>query len=214
MPPPQRKKRALSAVPDPKPEVQQQEGPNGATNYRPRLNNNGSPNSFEEEAWFYPNVEEGDLVTRERRWRPVPRDESRCRAIIKSKNNPWHGSQCARTHKKGMTVCATHGGSLPSVKAAAARRIALASEPAAEKLIHMALYKKDVMDADRLRALVQILDRAGVAGKTTIELEVKPWQKVLQRVYGTLRDGESSDLDLEEGVDYEVLAEGEEFQED
>jgi hypothetical protein len=208
--PPRKKQRALAAVPEPaEPE------PGQAINYRERANSNGSPQSCEEQAWYYPNIEDGDFETRELRWRAVPRDEVRCRAIIRSKHNPWKGSQCARAPGRGMTVCASHGGSLPAVKAAAARRLALASDPAAEKLIHMALYQKNVADADRLRALVQILDRAGVAGKTTVELEVKPWQSVLQRVYGQMKnagDGDKVEIDLVEGLDYDVLAEGEEVE--
>jgi hypothetical protein len=114
-----------------------------------------------------------------------------------------------------MSICLTHGGSLPSVRKAAERRLVLASDPAAEKLIHMALFQRDIGDTDRLRALVQILDRAGVAGKKTIEVEVKTWQKVLQRVYGNMNeDGDGVDLELEEGVDFEVLPAGEVFTED
>jgi hypothetical protein len=210
--PPRRKQRALSAVPEPVPEEDDAEatGPGGARNYRKRANLGGSPQSHEEQAWYFVNYEDGDFETKELRWRPVPADEIRCRAIIRTRNNPWKGSQCARAAGRGMTVCASHGGSLPAVKKAAARRLALASDPAAERLIHMALYQKDIADADRLKALVQILDRAGVAGKTTIELEVKPWQAVLQRVYGMVHDKAGAEIDLEEGVDYEVLGEGEE----
>lgn len=208
MPPRKGAKRALSVVPEP----EEGTGPGGARNYRKRDVSNGTPMQYEEQAWYFPNYEEGDFETKELRWRNVPADERRCRAVIHSKMNPWRGSQCARAAGRGMTVCASHGGSLPAVKKAAARRLALASDPAAEKLIHMALYSKLVTDEVRLKALIQILDRAGVAGKTTIELEVKPWQAVLQRVYGQMStDGAGVDLELEEGVDYEVLPEGEEF---
>lgn len=161
----------------------------------------------EEELQTY-HLEDG---TTEQRWRLVCRDDIRCRALVRASTNPWRGNQCPRPCIKGAPVCGSHGGNLPNVKKSAARRLAMASDPAAEKLIHMALTDKSVSDEIRLKALIQILDRAGIAGKTTLELEIKPWQSVLQKIYGSMNGSEAADdstLELEEGVDYEVLEEG------
>lgn len=146
----------------------------------------------------------------DKRWRPVPRDEIRCRAIIRTSTSAWRGNQCCKIRMKGAVVCRTHGGTLPSVKKAAQRRLAMAADPAAKQLIYIALKKPGVEDRDRIRAIIEILNRAGVEGKTTVELEIKPWQAVLQRVYSSM-DGSKpeADLELEEGVDFDVLDEEE-----
>lgn len=159
----------------------------------------------EEELQTHTDVETG---VKTEVWRRVPRDEVRCRAMITSPHSEWQGNQCTKVRNRGTVVCNHHGGNLPTVKKAAARRLAMAADPAAQKLIYIALSKPGVADKDRIRALVEILDRAGIAGKTTIELEVKPWQKILQNVYEEL-DGKpaSETIELEEGVDYVVLDE-------
>lgn len=156
----------------------------------------------EEELQYHHHPETGEVTEV---WRRVPRDEVRCKARITSPHSEWRGNQCTKPRNKGMNVCSFHGGNLPNVKKAAARRLMLAAEPAAEKLVWIALYKGDVADKDRIRAIIEILDRAGIAGKTTVELEIKPWQQILQRVYGQLPDGSPDNtLTLEEGVDYVV----------
>ena len=43
--------------------------------------------------------------------------------------------------------------------------------------------------AVRIRALNSILDRAGVDGKQTITLEVKPWQQALSSIQASLEGG-------------------------
>lgn len=167
---------------------------------------NSGPQTQEEEQEFH-DPETGKVVLK---WRLVPRDEIRCRAKIRSADNPWRGNQCANTSIPGGTVCRYHGGTLPGVRKAAERRLMLAAEPAARKLIWMALYKKGIDDNDRIKALLAILDRAGISGKTTVEIEVKPWQAVLQKLYNSSADAEGRVIDgelvdgLEEGIDYEL----------
>jgi hypothetical protein len=161
----------------------------------------------EEEQTFY-DIETGktSLV-----WVRVPRDEHRCRALIKTPLSPWIGNRCRRVKMRGAVVCKAHGGTLPSVRKAAERRLAMAALPAVDRLIYIALQKPGVEDRDRIRAIIEILNRAGLEGKTHIEMEIKPWQQILQRVYrasdpNAEDDGDESDaLDLEEGVDFEVL---------
>lgn len=155
------------------------------------------------EVGTYHDDETGEEYEAER-W--VPREEIRCRAIARGRDNPWRGNRCARAAIKGGTVCRIHGGNLPGVKKAAQRRLAMAALPASQKLVWIALHKKGVADKDRIRALIEILDRAGVSGKTTIEVEVKPWEKVLRSIYAGMEgSGEEDVVDLEEGEDYEIM---------
>lgn len=167
-----------------------------------------------EELQTYTDVETGEVS---KKWRLVPDDIYRCTGKIRSKQNPWRGNRCGKVHEKGTTVCKQHGARLPVVKKAAQRRLALAADAAAKQLVYIAVYKKGVEDKDRIKAIIEVLNRAGVEGKTTIELEIKPWQEVLQRVYGQMNDGEriravEDDDDEAEVIDldtsdYEVLAE-------
>jgi hypothetical protein len=145
-----------------------------------------------------------DIVVR-REWqvRWVPPDERRCNARAVGKISEWMGNRCTMKAIKGGRVCQAHGGRLSTVRKAAQATLARAALPAAEKLVHIALNKRGVSDADRIKAIVQILDRAGVEGRQTIELEVKPWQAVLERVYSDV-SGVPIDAEEVEGVDYEV----------
>lgn len=139
-----------------------------------------------------------------RQWEPrfVPPDERRCQARSIAKIGDWQGNRCSMTAIRGGRVCPTHGGNLENVKKAAQRALARAALPAAEKLIHIAITKKGVTDTDRLRAIIEILNRAGVEGKHTIELEIKPWQDVLQRVYASETGGASVTSEETEGEDF------------
>lgn len=136
-------------------------------------------------------------------WRRVPPDHIRCRAIIHSKTSPWRGNQCCNSKMKGAPVCKFHGGTLPNVRKAAARRLTLAAVEAADRLVHIALYKKNVEDRDRIKAILAILDRAGVEGKTTVEIEIKPWQRILQAVYSEMPNGQKT-IDLDRN-DFEIM---------
>jgi hypothetical protein len=141
------------------------------------------------------------------RW--VPPDDRRCQARGLGKFSEWMGNRCTMKAIKGGKVCLTHGGKLGSVKKAAQAALARAALPAAEKLIHIAITKRGVTDADRIKAIIQILDRAGVEGKSTIELEIKPWQHVLQTIYSA-QTGTTIDAEEVEGVDFELDDDGEE----
>ena len=147
-------------------------------------------------------AEDGTITHVKRR---VPIEANRCIALIKGRENPWRGNRCTKVHIRGARVCKVHGGSLPNVKKAAARRLAMAADPAAAELIRIALHKRGVNDADRIKALLAILDRAGIAGKSTIEIELKPWQEILQKVYGSMDgSGDIVDAELVEDEDYVI----------
>lgn len=146
-------------------------------------------------------------VNRSWRVRWVPPEERRCHARGVGKTNPWQGNRCTQRALKGARVCRFHGGNLPNVKKAAQTALAMAALPAAEALIHIAIKKKGVSDADKLKAIIQILDRAGIEGKQTVTLELAPWQATLQSIYANSLAQEGEEVpgrELEEGVDYEL----------
>ncbi len=143
---------------------------------RKRAGQNSNSLEEEEQTWTNPD-DPSDTKTV---WRRVPPDDRRCPKIIKSALSPWRGNQCVQSVIHGGPVCVAHGGRLPNVKKAAQARLAMAALPAADRLIYMALRKPKMSDGDRLRALAMILDRAGVEGKATLEIEVKPWQEALK----------------------------------
>jgi hypothetical protein len=102
-----------------------------------------------------------------------PLQAVQCRAPVKN------GDDCGRRCKKkailGGLVCRSHGGQLPSVREAAARtveearvRLLLATDDAVTVLDF--LMSEGVSEAVRLRAAVEILDRAGIRGG----LEIRP----------------------------------------
>lgn len=157
--------------------------------------------------------ERGEPWVLDRYWvvRWVPPNDRRCKARSIGKFAHYQGNRCTMVPIKGGSVCPTHGGNLTTVRKAAQRALATAALPAAEKLIHIALRKSGVSDADRIKALVQILDRAGVEGRSTIELEIKPWQAVLEKVYSE-QTGKPVDDEEVEGIDYDL--EGEEDDDD
>jgi hypothetical protein len=143
----------------------------------------------------------------QKRERVIPIEGRRCIAIYK--RGPWVGERCVQPSIKGGRVCTQHGGKLPEVKKNAQRTLALAALPAAERLVHIALFKRNVLDKDRIKALVEILNRAGVEGKTTVEIEVKPYQEILGMVdvMANTEPLPGADIELKEGVDFEVADE-------
>jgi len=160
----------------------------------------------EEQTWSNPK----DRTQTKLVWRKVPPDSERCRAIVRSRSSPWAGNQCARPAIHGGTVCISHGGRLPNVKKAAQRRLAMAALPAVDRLIYMALQKPRMSDADRLKAILAILDRSGVEAKAIMEVEVKPWQDALRQLLSGV-NGETDSKELEAEAEEEIL-EGVDFQ--
>jgi hypothetical protein len=99
------------------------------------------------------------------------------RCVAHKKN----GDQCRLRPMTGSAVCQKHGGMAPQVRRKAAERLALASEIAAERMVAF-MVDPEVPYAVRLAAMKDVLDRADVKGKTTVELEVKPWEELLDGI--------------------------------
>lgn len=82
------------------------------------------------------------------------------------------GYPCKRPPIKGGTVCRTHGGAAPQVRAAAQVRILMASDMAARKLIELMSSPK-VDDRVKLAAARDLLDRANLSGTQAVEVTVE-----------------------------------------
>jgi hypothetical protein len=84
-----------------------------------------------------------------------------------------NGEPCRKTAIRGGVVCATHGGSAPAVKAKARVRLEMAADRMAEKLLKMAT-DDDVPASVKLAAMRDALDRAGLAARQAVSVEVGP----------------------------------------
>lgn len=114
---------------------------------------------------------------------------------IPDEGGGWQTRPCKRRPIKGGNVCPSHGGKAPQVVAAAKARLAMNSDRVAVELVEIAL-NETAPYADRIRAIVAVLDRAGIpAGlKVDASLELKGWQEVWQ----SLMDEEADDDDEHE----------------
>jgi len=88
------------------------------------------------------------------------------RCTAKSKTT---GKQCKNTPIVGGTVCVSHGGSIPAVKAAAQRKMVALIDPA------LAVLYRSLVECDewpsRIRAALGILDRAGLGVGSTLTID-------------------------------------------
>ena len=91
-------------------------------------------------------------------------DALRCTA--KSKTT---GKQCKNLPITGGTVCVSHGGSIPAVKAAAQRKMIALIDPALA-VLYRAMVECDEWPS-RIRAALGILDRAGMGPGSTLTLD-------------------------------------------
>ena len=116
-----------------------------------------------------------------------PSDKPKCKATNHD------GNPCGNHPLKGTTVCRYHGGSAPQVKQKAMERILAAADPAAAELIRIA--KEGESEAVRVRAITDLLDRAGVgeAKKLAVEMGIV-WSPP------TVEEAERAELALEEGT--------------
>jgi hypothetical protein len=81
-------------------------------------------------------------------------------------------------------VCDFHGAKAPQVKRKARQRIEEAADRMACELLKMAT-DDDVADSVKLAAIRDALDRAGLAAKSAVEVEVGPpkaYEVILERI--------------------------------
>ena len=82
------------------------------------------------------------------------------------------GTPCMRYPLRGTTVCRLHGGSAPQVQRSARLRLLELVDPALSNLADI-LSRKNVLDADKIRACTAILDRAGYGPNSKLTVEQK-----------------------------------------
>jgi len=76
--------------------------------------------------------------------------------------------RCERARHPGAMVCASHGASAPQVKARARLRLLELVDPATAVLAQI-LSDRTLKPADRLRAVENIYDRAGIPRRTEVD---------------------------------------------
>ncbi len=101
-------------------------------------------------------------------------DRVLCKAHARS------GDPCRNSPVAGAAVCRMHGGAAPQVKAKASQRLIEMVLPAMAQLKRI-IDKPDTSDADRLKAINQVLARTGFTERTSVELNLKEpseWDKL------------------------------------
>lgn len=127
-------------------------------------------------------------------WQDGRRPERQCTA------HRTNGDPCRRAAINGGTVCATHGGRSPQVKAKARVRLEMAADRMAKELLKIAV-SADAPDNVKLAAIKDALDRAGLSAKTAVEVSVdpKPFEQLLSGM-ATLTGGSRAASRAERGV--------------
>ncbi|MGX9294106.1 MULTISPECIES: hypothetical protein [Tsukamurella] len=127
-------------------------------------------------------------------WQDGRRPERQCTA------HRTNGDPCRRAAINGGTVCATHGGRSPQVKAKARVRLEMAADRMAKELLKIAV-SDDAPDNVKLAAIKDALDRAGLSPKTAVEVSVdpKPFEQLLSGM-ATLTGGSRAASRGERGV--------------
>lgn len=130
-------------------------------------------------------------------------------------SGPRVGEQCKKWAIRGATVCSKHGGQLPTVKAAAARRIDEARakvldlvDPAIKRLAELVDSEDDGV---ALRAVAQILDRSGFVVVKKSEVEKKVISGVDEQLAALLKSRRG---ELEELRELKAIAEAEKVEAD
>lgn len=87
-----------------------------------------------------------------------------------------NGERCKRLANNGMTVCNSHGGRAPQVRAKAQLRLAMAADDLMGALLRIAMNEK-LPAQHRLVAIRDGLDRANLGAKAQIELDISTDRK-------------------------------------
>lgn len=97
------------------------------------------------------------------------------------------GEPCGMWAIKGATVCRMHGGSAGQVKRKAKQRLEEAADRMAKELLNIATSAES--EAVKLNAVRDALDRAGLAAKHAVEVEVdpQPWEQVFAGIAAAAR---------------------------
>lgn len=103
-----------------------------------------------------------------------------------------NGDQCKRPPSNGSTVCASHGARAKQVRARAERRLLEASDKAASLLVEM-MQDKKTAPALKIKVAQDLLDRAGLSGKQTLDISVSEKPAWLQVTEDILIDIEEDD---------------------
>lgn len=102
------------------------------------------------------------------------------------------GEPCQRYAARGANVCRVHGGNAPQVKRKAKQRLEEAADRMARELLNIATSAES--EAVKLSAVRDALDRAGLAAKHAVEVEVdpQPWEQVFAGIAAVARPAEST----------------------
>jgi hypothetical protein len=114
-------------------------------------------------------------------WWATRTPEVRARRCTARRRN---GESCQKVSIFGGSVCGTHGGRAPQVKRRARQRLDEAADLLARELLLLA--KGAESETVQLGAIRDALDRVGLTGKSTVEVEhtLRPWEAVLASVRG------------------------------
>jgi hypothetical protein len=117
-------------------------------------------------------------------------------AYVVDEEGQWQYKPCQKYPMKGQAVCRWHGGAAPQALAAAKLRLLMASDPVTAELVSIAM-DRSLDPADRIRAQVAILDRAGVRGGAELEVSLPGWQEALKSLF---EDNSSTESEPEQPI--------------
>jgi hypothetical protein len=126
------------------------------------------------------------------RWAGSKHPERRCTAHRKN------GNRCKNPARLGTNVCDFHGAKAPQVKRKARQRIEEAADRMACELLKMAT-DDHVSDSVKLAAIRDALDRAGLAAKTAVQVDVGP-PKPYEVILGRIEAGSRADYRRSRGI--------------
>jgi hypothetical protein len=103
-----------------------------------------------------------------------------------------NGNPCGNPPMNGSSVCRMHGGAAPQVRRRAEQRILEASDKAAATLVRI-MQDTTIAPALQIAAARDLLDRAGLSGKQTLEIGLTTkatWEHVMDEILVDVMDNE------------------------